>query len=240
MAFFFCAPLTFTGFAYIITYVVHQLLPMKERRTMPPKAKFKKEEIVSAALDTVREKGFDALTTREVAAHLGVSTRPIFTFFKGMQELRAEVFKAAENVYRSYAENGLSEKIPFFGFGKESLNFVYDEPELYRMLFLSRPTDESSNAVSALEHFKEIVREPVMRIYKVDEKTADWYFFNMWIISHSLSSLIVNGNCPYSRQEMTLMLTQHSLGLLKGIKEIDGFVDGSFDRNAEFEKLLNE
>ena len=205
---------------------------------MPPKAKFSKEEIVAAALDTVREKGFDALTTREVAARLGVSTRPIFTFFKSMDELKAEVFKAAESVYRSYTERGLSEKVPFFGFGRESLNFVFDEPELYRLLFLTRSTDESNNAVSTIEHFKASVREPVMRIYGVDAKTADWYFFNMWIISHSLSSLIVNGNCPYSPRELTLILTQHSLSLLKGIKEVDGFVDGSFDRDAEFQKLL--
>ncbi len=207
---------------------------------MPPKAKFTKEEIVAAALDTVREKGFDALTTREIAARLGVSTRPIFTYFKSMDDLRADIFKAAEGIYRSYAERGLREKIPFLGFGKESLNFVYEEPELYRLMFLTHPTDENNNAVSALEHFKAMIREPVMSIYNVDEKTADWYFFNMWVVSHSVSSLIVNGNCPYSRQELTLMLTQHSLSLFKAIKEVDGFVDGSFDRDAEFEKLIDK
>lgn len=207
---------------------------------MPPKAKFTREEIIAAALDTVREKGFDALTTREVAARLGVSTRPIFTYFNTMEELRAEVFKSAEDIYCQYAERGLKEKIPFFGLGKESLNFVYDEPELYRLLFFTHSTDKNNNAASALERFKAIVRETVMRVYDVDAKTADWYYFNMWMISNSISSLIVNGNCPYSRQELNLMLTQHSLSTLKAIKEIDGFVDGSFDREAEFKKLLKK
>ena len=52
---------------------------------MPPSVKFTKEEIVNAALQVVREKGAAALTTRQIAAVLGVSTRPIFTYFQNMQ-----------------------------------------------------------------------------------------------------------------------------------------------------------
>ena len=48
---------------------------------MPPKFKFTKDEIVSAAFGIVREGGEDALTAREVAKRLGSSTSPIFTVF---------------------------------------------------------------------------------------------------------------------------------------------------------------
>lgn len=41
---------------------------------MPPRVKFSREEIVQAALDVAREKGADAMTTRDIAARLGVST----------------------------------------------------------------------------------------------------------------------------------------------------------------------
>ena len=55
---------------------------------MPPSVKFTKEEIVNAALQVVREKGTAALTTRQIAAVLGVSTRPIFTYFQNMQQVQ--------------------------------------------------------------------------------------------------------------------------------------------------------
>ena len=51
---------------------------------MPPKVKFTKEEIVNAALDVARIKGVGAVTTRDIGAALGVSTRPIFTYFHSM------------------------------------------------------------------------------------------------------------------------------------------------------------
>lgn len=52
---------------------------------MPPKPKFTREEIVAAALQVVRTRGLEALTTREIAAELGTSTRPIFTYFESME-----------------------------------------------------------------------------------------------------------------------------------------------------------
>ena len=62
---------------------------------MPPKPKFSRDEIVQAALALVSEKGAEALTARELGMRLGSSARPIFTVFKGMEELQGEVRDAA-------------------------------------------------------------------------------------------------------------------------------------------------
>ena len=45
---------------------------------MPPNTLFQKEEILTAALKLVREKGEKALTARALAAELGCSVKPIF------------------------------------------------------------------------------------------------------------------------------------------------------------------
>ena len=66
---------------------------------MPPKPKFQREEIVSAALDIVRECGIECLTTRNVGAKLNSSARPIFTVFKNMDELKQAVRAEAIKLY---------------------------------------------------------------------------------------------------------------------------------------------
>ena len=74
---------------------------------MPPKPKFTRDEIVSAALALVRERGESALTAREVGKALGVSSSPIFTMFMDMDELKAAVrceAKACFDLYMSVAE----------------------------------------------------------------------------------------------------------------------------------------
>lgn len=81
---------------------------------MPPKVKFRKEEIVQAALDVARVKGADGVTARDIAAQLGVSTRPIFTYFNTMDEVKTAVRQAAEQVYQDYTAKGLNADIPFW------------------------------------------------------------------------------------------------------------------------------
>ena len=117
---------------------------------MPPKVKFQREEIVGAAAAIVREQGYDALTAREVAAKLGVSTRPIFTYFDTMEQLRAEVCSYAKRRYLEYIERGLTAPIPNLGVGQQYIRFAREEPELFRLLFLTKPDNASDGATEAL------------------------------------------------------------------------------------------
>ena len=57
---------------------------------MPPKAKFTKEEIVSAAIEILRDKGIEAITARELGVRLNSSARPIFTLYRNMDEVLSD------------------------------------------------------------------------------------------------------------------------------------------------------
>ena len=101
---------------------------------MPPKPKFSKNEIIRSALDLVREKGPESLTAREVGKRLGVSSSPIFTFFKDMDELKNavkvsakekfdEYMLVAENFYPSYKKRGM-----------QFVRFAGEEPQLFKQI----------------------------------------------------------------------------------------------------------
>ena len=53
---------------------------------MPPVQKTGKDEIINAAFDVVRKEGFGNLNARAIAKKLGVSTQPIFSNFKNMED----------------------------------------------------------------------------------------------------------------------------------------------------------
>ncbi len=75
---------------------------------MPPRAKFTREEIVDAGLRIVRRRGIGGVTARELGAELGSSARPVFTVFQSMEEVQAEIVKAAREVYNRSVKRGLS------------------------------------------------------------------------------------------------------------------------------------
>ena len=163
---------------------------------MAPKNKFTKKEMVDAALRVVRAKGIDGLTAKTMADELGTSTQPVFTGFGTMDVVKKEVYAAAVTVYDGYADAGLKEKIPFFGVGMQYIRFAREEPELYRLLFLSQAQDKEHGAMAAMRHLQELVRPTLTNIYHITPDEADLYFRDLWLVVHSLSSLIVVGDCP--------------------------------------------
>lgn len=207
---------------------------------MAPKNKFTKEEMVEAALRVVRAKGIDGLTAKTMADELGTSTQPIFTGFGSMDTVKQEVYAAAVRVYDRYADAGLREKIPFLGVGMQYIRFAREEPELYRLLFLTCGEEKDHSAMKAMEHLQELVRPTLRDVYHITDEEADLYFRDLWLVVHSLSTLIVTGDCPYSDREIGQILTGFSLSIFKAIREIPGFAEGTFDRDGAFRGLVGE
>ena len=207
---------------------------------MPPKVRFQKEEIVTAALNVARKEGIDSVTAREVAKELGVSVGPIFTWYETMEQLKTDVFQQAKRMYREYIERGLAGPVPFLGVGQQYLRFAREEPELYRLLFLRRPDSVSGGAMAALKFSQDLARESLMRIYHMKAWMADCYFRDLWLVVFSFATLIVTDDCPYTDEEMSAVLTEVSLSVCKAYKEVPGLAEGKFDRDKIFQELVGK
>lgn len=106
---------------------------------------------------------------------------------------------AAESIYDGYVEEGLRAEIPFYGFGMQYIRFAREEPELYRLLFLTHDAGEKG-AMDAMRHSLDYVKEPLERICHISEAEAERYFRDLWIVVYGIAALIVTGDCPYSRR----------------------------------------
>lgn len=177
---------------------------------MPPKAKFTKEEIISAAFDIVKRDGMDVLTARSLADELGSSPRPIFTVFDTMEEVQSEVFAAAQSLYSQYQDKGLDEKNPFKGSGMGYLRFATEQPKLFQLMFMKEmervPTIDA--VLSHIEgHYSEIV-EAVMETCGFTRETAKTVYLHAWIYTHGIASLIATNFCKFTEEETSRMLDE--------------------------------
>lgn len=207
---------------------------------MPPKVKFTSREIIEAAVKITREKGIDAVTAREVGATLGVSSRPMFTYFDTVKDLKSEVYIYAKNLYKEYVENGLKAEIPFLGVGQQYLRFAKEEPNLYKYLFLTPPDGVKGGVMEGLKLSQELARKSLMQIYNMDADTADKYFRDLWLVAYSFTTMIAIGECPYNDDEISAIFTEFSLSICKAYKEIPGLADGNFDKDSIFKELVQK
>lgn len=187
---------------------------------MPPKAKFTKEEIITAALGIVRESGFNALTARSLGERLGSSARPLFTVFKSMEEIQNETTDAAKELYDGYVRKGLSEKPAFKGVGTQYIKFAIDEPHLFSALFMKNRADtpEVGEVLPLIDdNFDEILRS-ITEGYGLNTAEALRLYRHLWIYTHGIAVLLITGLCSFSEDEISEMMTDVFVSLMKKIK----------------------
>ncbi|MCH5275711.1 MAG: TetR/AcrR family transcriptional regulator [Lachnospiraceae bacterium] len=187
---------------------------------MPPKSKFTRDEIISAAIQLVREQGMEAITARELGARLGSSARPIFTVFRNMEEVNAEVKKKARSMYKEYVTEGLKEEPAFRGVGSAYIRFAYEEPKLFQLLFMNEPEKwaDLEHILPILDENYEVILQSVQQPYQLEAEMARRLYQHLWIYTHGIATLCATKVCRFKEQEIQTMMTEIFLSLLEKIK----------------------
>ena len=188
---------------------------------MPPKAKFKKEEITKAAFDIVKADGFEALTSRELGIRLGSSARPIFTVFKNMEEVQQAVIQSAKTLYKEYVDKGLTAEHPFKGVGTQYILFSVNEPKLFQLLFMTEQSEipDLTGVLPMIDESYEKILWLIQDDYGIDRFLAEKLYRHLWIYTHGIATLCATRMCRFTGAEISSMITEVFTSLLKNVKE---------------------
>lgn len=194
---------------------------------MPPRPKYTKEEIVDAAYELTREKGIDAVVAREVGKRLHTSASPIFTVWNSMEELKEEVWKLAKQKYQEYME-GIFDYTPSFKeFGMRWVGFAAEEPNLYRLLFLSR-RDTHTPYVRFRQEFGSIliplVKE-IMKTFGLSKGDAEELLNQMILFANGIAAFAITNPDSFSKEDVSDSLSQVCIGIVVTDKLRDGTLE---------------
>jgi AcrR family transcriptional regulator len=174
---------------------------------MPPKVKTTRDNILDAALETIREKGADRLNARELAKALHCSVQPIFRSFGSMDVLKSELYQKAEAAFHdTMAREVQRHGIPFLGERLAFIEFANDEKNLYRFLFLSGESEHKSLFDRMVEETSREEISAIMGMTGLDEERARHLFADLWLITRGLSALVATSRCEFSEEETVSML----------------------------------
>lgn len=185
---------------------------------MPPKFKFTKKQIIEAAFALVREKGWHTLSTRTLADRLGASAKPIYSFFKSMDDLEEElVKKAVDLLYKTMTRTRTGDLWIDHGIGY--VMFAQEEKYLFR----------GSNNEKNIRHFKnfgEIMwqkcTDALSDYLPFDGLTDDQIYqvqLARWLMAHGLAFQVSNPPPDvWDDDNIVLVVTKGSKAILNGMK----------------------
>lgn len=179
---------------------------------MPPKFKFKKDEIINAALNVTRNTGISGLTARALAAELGCSVKPIFGLFKNMEAVQQEVLTASNLLYQNYLREDMAKGKypPYKASGMAYIRFAKEERELFRLLFMRDRSNEK------IEENKEEIK-PLMQLIQqnlgISEDDAYLFHLEMWLYVHGIATMIATSYLDWDDEFISKVLTDAYMGL---------------------------
>jgi AcrR family transcriptional regulator len=191
----------------------------KDYCNMPPKFKFTKQEIIEAALNLIRRKGWNTLSTRTLANELGSSARPIYSFFKSMDELDKELVKESVNLLYKYmvcertGDAWIDHGIGYVIFAQEEKNlFIGSNNEKnikYQKEYGEKIWNTLTESLSDYPLFQGLSGE---QIYKIQTLR--------WLLAHGLAFQVSNPPPDvWNDENIVMIIQQGSMAILDGLKK---------------------
>jgi len=184
---------------------------------MPPKFKFTREAMIDTAFNLVRAKGWSALSTRSLADALGTSARPIYSHFKSMDELEADVAKKGVDLLYQYMTQDRTGD-PWHDHGIGYVKFAQEESCLFLGL-----NDEKH--IKYYKTYGEVIWNTLtesLSAYPPFQGLSDEQVYQVqltrWLMAHGLAFQVASHPPEVWDGKITLTIQQGSIAVLDGLK----------------------
>lgn len=164
----------------------------KEVDYMPPKPKITAEVIMNTVLDLTRESGFETVNARSIAGRLQCSTRPIFTCYENMDELKNEFLVFAYEYYEQYVTHYRNSAVvsPYLTLPLSYIAFAREETHLFKLLFIN---DMDLDMTDPKDFYKEAGNENKAGIFSemtgIEPERAKIIFLDLFLYTHGIAVL---------------------------------------------------
>lgn len=176
---------------------------------MPPKPKITKEMILTTVLGITRETGFEAVNARSIAGKLQCSTRPIFTCYENMEELKAEFLDFAFEYYNRYVAcySKSADVKSYLLLPLSYIDFAKEETNLFKLLFIN---DMDLNMSEANDFYRELGNEEKAKAFSemigVQPERGKEIFLDLFLYSHGIAVLTATGKLSFDSLNSQKML----------------------------------
>lgn len=179
---------------------------------MPRSYMFTKEQVLDAAIELTRKKGFSAVSARSLGEQLGTTSRPIFSHFENMADVQKGIICAANELYQSFRkEEMLSGKYPpYKASGMAYIRFAKEEKELFKLLFMR---DRSQESVKENPEEMDALIGLICKQVEIGKEEAKLFYLEMWAFTHGIAAMIATNYLDWDEAFVSRALTDVYEGL---------------------------
>lgn len=160
--------------------------------------------------------GYSSINIKSLAKKIGCSTQPISWHFGNMENFRNALteyaLKYANEKMRSASE-GMS---AFSNVGTGYIDIAFDEPHLFRYLYMSGESGYHAGGFDILTTADEnsAMVEQIAKQFGISADKVNEFFRNTIIYTHGLACFVVSGLIKATKEELYAMVNQGAHGFM--------------------------
>ena len=167
---------------------------------VPPRTRITKDMIIDAAIEVVKQSGFENINARTVSGQLHCSTQPVMYHFSTIEAMKRAVYARVDHLHSEYLMTIPPEQDPVLEIGLNYIRFAVEEPQLFRFLFQSGYARE--NSLVEMIDSEELI--PVLAAMQEGtglsmDKTKQ-VFLTVALFAHGYASIIANNSLEYDEK----------------------------------------
>ena len=183
---------------------------------MPTSPKIPKETILQHALDMLIEEGYSSINIKMLANRIGCSTQPISWHFGNMENFRNALTEYALNYANEKMLSASEGMLAFANVGIGYINLAFDEPNLFRYLYMSGESGYYAGGFEILtsaDTNSAMIEQIANQLGTSADKVSE-FFRKTIIYTHGLACFVVSGLIKSTKEELYAMVEQGADGFL--------------------------
>lgn len=180
----------------------------------PPTTKIQKENIIEAAYEIVKKEGMEGINARAIAKKLNCSVQPIFHKFSNMEELKKELVQKVLQTYRKYMTVDSKSPFPYKEIGINYIKFAKEEPQLFRIIFMSQSNLTPESFITYDESYIDISKYAENATGIASKEDVNSFHLKMWTFTHGIATMIATKTCDFTDEQINKLLTDEFKALM--------------------------
>lgn len=176
---------------------------------MPPKQILTKDMILSAAIELTKASGFESVNARSLAQKLGCSTRPIYSCYSNMDDLKRDAYQLAVSNLVATGANHINNEADYIAYNMLYIQFAKNEFNLFKLIYLSNQfeSDEHDSLIEVHEVSK-VIHERLAQIYLLSPTQSLNLFKKVWYFMHGMAVMLATNSIKLEDSEIERMFKE--------------------------------
>lgn len=167
-----------------------------------------KKIIINTAILMVKKYGWNSINARSLAKELGISTKPLYRIYSGMDEIKNELYEAIYKIYDEFITKRIDNKNALVTLCVAYVEFAKENKNLFNCLFLSNNLNWKSIDDVLNEKWNQSTIINLVNKHAYSFEDAKNLFMHIWTYANGLATLIASNDIIIDDKEIIKKLVK--------------------------------